>query len=93
MDGHVPDELEGDLCRYGFPPSSQHAHREENSDRTTFTMTEPSRDGCTIVQEISLATRGYSFQEPERDHVGTNHSCPVDAHGSNGEKYRGHRKW
>ena len=49
MDGHVPDTPEGDLCRYGFPPSSRHAgilssaQRKENSDRTTYTMAEPSR--------------------------------------------------
>ena len=93
MDGHVPDEPEGDLCRYGFPPSSRHAgilpnaQREENSNRTTHTMAEPSRDGCTIVQEISLGTGGYSLQKPGPDHFGTNHSCSVDAQGSNGEKY------
>ena len=39
---------ERDVCRYGFPPSSRHAgilpnaQREENSDRTTYTMVEPS---------------------------------------------------
>ena len=40
MDGHVPDEPEGDLCTYGFPPSSRHAgilpnaQRKDNCDRT-----------------------------------------------------------
>ena len=52
-------------------------------------MAEPSRDGCTIVQEFSLGTRGYSIQKPGPDHSGTNHSCPVDAQSSNGEKYTG----
>ena len=41
---------------------------------------------------MSLDTRGYSLQKPGPDHFGTNHSCPVDAHGSNGEKYTGDLK-
>ena len=53
---------------YGFPQSSRHAgilpnaQREENSNRTTYTMAEPSRDGCTIVQEVSLDTRETQLQ-------------------------------
>ena len=76
-----------------FHKTSRHAgilsnaQCEENSDRTAHTMAKPSGDGCTIVQEISLGTRGYSLQKPGPDHFGTNHSCPVDAQGSNGEKY------
>ena len=83
MDGHVPDEPEGDLCRCGFPPSSRHAgilpnaQREENSNRTTYTVAEPSRYGCTTVQEIPLGTGGYRLQKPGPDHTGTNHSCLV----------------
>ena len=50
----------------------------ENSDKTTYTMAEPSRDGCTIVQEVSLSAREYSLQKPGPDHIGTSHSCPVD---------------
>ena len=62
MDGHVPDEPEGDLCRYGFPPSSRHARilpnaqREENSNRTTYTVAESSRDGCTRLFKKFLLT-------------------------------------
>ena len=36
---------------------------EETSDRTADTMAKPSRDGCTIVQEVSLGTRGYSLKK------------------------------
>ena len=54
----------------------------------------PNRDEmCTIVQEVPLGTRGYSLQTPGPDHSGTNHSCPVDAQRSNGEKYTGDLKW
>ena len=41
--GHVPNEAEGNLCRYGFPQSSRHAgilpnaQREEKSNRTPHT--------------------------------------------------------
>ena len=45
----------------GIPPNAQ---REENSNRTTYTMAEPSRDVCTTVQEISLGTGGYRLQKP-----------------------------
>ena len=48
---------------------------------------QPSRNGCTTVQEISLGTRGYSFHKPELDHSGTDHSCPIDAQGGDSEKY------
>ena len=42
--------------------------------------------------EISLGTGGCSLQKLGPDHPGTNHSCPVDAQSSNGEKYTGDRK-
>ena len=99
MDGHVPDEPEGYLCRHGFPTSPRHAgilpnaQRKENSERTTYTMAELSRVGCTTVRDISLGTGGYSLQKLGPDHSGTNHSCPVDAQGSNGEKYTGDLTW
>ena len=38
----------------------------------------------------------HSWIEPPKpgpDHSGTNYSCPVDAQGSNGEKYAGDLKW
>ena len=38
-------------------------------------------------------TGGYSLQKPGSDHSGTNHSCPVDAQGSNGEKYTSDLRW
>ena len=52
-------------------------------------MAEPSRDGCTTVQEVSLGTRGHSSKESGPDHSGTEHSCPVDAQGGDTEKYSG----
>ena len=58
MYGHVPDEPEGDWCRCDFPPSSRlagilpNAQREENSNMTTYTMAESSRDGCSTVQAL-----------------------------------------
>ena len=48
--------------------------------------------GGTIVQDVSLGTRGYRLQKPGPDHTGTNSSCPVDGQGSNGEKYIGDHK-
>ena len=84
---------------HGFPTSPRHAgilpnaQRKENSDRTTYTMAELSRVGCTTVRDISIGTGGYSLQKLGPDHSGTNHSCPVDAQGSNGEKYTGDLKW
>ena len=48
----------------------------KSSNKKTYTMAEPRRDGCTTVQEITLGTCGYSLQKPEPDHSGTNHSCP-----------------
>ena len=50
-------------------------------------MAEPSRDGCTTVQEVSLDIGGYSLPKPGPDHSGINYSCPVDAQGSNVVKY------
>ena len=39
--------------------------------RARYTMAEPSRDGCTTVQEVSLGTREHSFKESGPDHSGT----------------------
>ena len=69
MNGHVPSEPESDVCKHGFPPSLRHAgilpnaQREKNPDKSTDTMAERSRDGCTTVQEISFGTRGYDCQK------------------------------
>ena len=38
---------------------------------TTYTVAEPSRDGCTTVQEVSLDTRGHSIKESGPDYSGT----------------------
>ena len=66
-DGHFPNEPGGDLCRDGFAPSSWHTDMKEwimwrdfRQDRTS--LAKSSWDGCTIVQEVSLGTRGYSIQ-------------------------------
>ena len=64
MDGHPPDEPEGDLCRHGFPSSTWPADilsNEDTSDRTAHPLAKSSWDGCTIVQKVSLGTRGYSL--------------------------------
>ena len=45
-----------------------------------------------MFQEVSLGTRGYSLKKTAPDHPGTN-PCPVDAQGSNGEKYTSDLKW
>ena len=88
------------MCRNGFPPSLRYAdilpnaQREENSDRTTYTMAEPSRDGCATVQENALGTLvDTDSKKLGPDHSGTNHSCPVDAQNSNDEKYTSDLKW
>ena len=92
MDGHVPDEPGGNLCRYGFPQSSRYAgipanaQRKENSKRTTYTMAEPSRDRCTTVQKVSFGTREHRLKESGPDYTGTDHSCPFDGHGGDSEK-------
>ena len=49
-------------------------------------MAEPSSKGCTAVQQVSLGTRGHSFEESGPDHSGTDHSCPIDAQGGDSEK-------
>ena len=48
--------------------------------------------GVRLFKKL-LGTRGYKLQKPGRDHFGTNHSCPVDAQSSNGEKYTSDLKW
>ena len=77
-------DQDADLLEIRFLPSSRHAgivpnaQLEKNSNRTTYTMAEPSRNGCTTVRKVSLGTRGNSLQKLGPDHSGTNHSCPVD---------------
>ena len=48
---------------------------------------------CAIVQKHSLGSGGCSTPKPGPDHSGTSHSCPIDAQGSNGEKYTSDQKW
>ena len=52
-------------------------------------MTKSSRDGSTIVQESSLGICGYSLEKSGQNYFISNHTSPVDAEGSNGEKYTG----
>ena len=56
-------------------------------------MAEPNRDGCTTVQEISVAPRGQSFKESGPDHSATDHSCPIDAQCGDSDKYTDNLKW
>ena len=49
--------------------------------------------GVRLFKKVSLSTRGYSLQKSGPDHFGTEYSCPVEAQGSNGEKYSGDFKW
>ena len=44
-------------------------------------------------RKISLGTGGSSLQKTGSDNSDTNHSCPVDAQGSNSEKYTSELKW
>ena len=69
-------------------------HPHDMHDRTTYTMAKPSWDGCTIVQEVSLGTRG--IQPPknlDQTALAQLNPAQVDAQGSNGEKYTGDLKW
>ena len=61
--------------------------------RHTHTMAEPSRDGCTTVQEISLVNRGHSVEESGPDHSGSDHTCPINAQCSDSEKYPNNLEW
>ena len=40
-------------------------------------------------QKASFSTGGCSLQEIEQDHSVTDHTCPVDARGSDGENHTG----
>ena len=60
---------------------------------TTYSLAKSSWDGCTIVQGVSLGIRGYSLQNFGSDHSATDHTCPVDAQGSDGEKHTGNSEW
>ena len=82
---------------FNHPHDMQAFNRMHNVKRIPtgphYTMAKPSRDKFSTVQVISLGIGGYSLQKREPDHSGTNHSCPVDAQGSNGETYTGDLKW
>ena len=55
----------------------------------------PSRadTGVRLFIKISLGTRAYSFQEFGQDYSVTDHTCAVDAQGSDGERHRGISAW
>ena len=80
------------------PHDMQSFYRMHNVKRLTTRPHTPgpvesSRDGCTIVQEVSLGARGCSLQESGPDHSGTYQSCPVHAQGGDSEKHTGNLKW
>ena len=100
MEGNFPGEPEGDLCRCGFPSSSRHAgipsnsQYKETSERTVFSLAKSSWDGCPIVQELSLsALVNTASKKSGPDHSGTDHSCPIDAQSTTGEKHTGNSEW
>ena len=84
MGFHHPHDMQA------FPSNAQF---EKVSDRTACAMAKLSWDGCTIVQEVSLSTRGYRLQKSGPDYSVTDHSGQVDAQCSNGEKYPGNSEW
>ena len=43
--------------------------------------------------EIPLGTSGYSLQKIGQDHSVTDHTCPIDAQSSDGEKHTGNSEW
>ena len=49
--------------------------------------------GVRLFKKIFLALVDTASKKLGPDHSGTNHSCPVDAQSSNGEKYTGDLKW
>ena len=44
-------------------------------------------------RKVSLGTRAYSFQEFGQDYSVTDHTCAVDAQGSDGERDTGKSEW
>ena len=49
--------------------------------------------GVRLFKTCLLALVDTASKKPGRDHSGKNHSCPVDARGSDGEKYTSDLKW
>ena len=49
--------------------------------------------GVRLFKKIFLALVDTASKKLGPDHSGTNHSCPVDAQGSNGETYTDDLKW
>ena len=96
MDGHIPDRSESNLCRFDFPPSSRYADVSTTTwrdlQRTIYTMAEPIRHGCTIVQETSFGNRWHNFEQSGPHHSDTDHSCPFDAQGGDREKCQDNSK-
>ena len=56
---------------------------------TAHSLAKSSWDGCPIVSKIPLGTRRHSLQKFGQDYSVTNHTCSVDAQGSDGEKHTG----
>ena len=81
------------FCTCGFPPPSRHAgilpnaQREENSNRTTYTMAEPSRDGCTTVQEFFLALVDTASKILDQTTLAQITPAQTNAQGGDSEKY------
>ena len=84
---------------FHHPHGMQASHRMHNTEETsTMDRTGPwpnrAEMGVRLFKDISLSTGGYSLPKNlGTDHSGTNHSGPVDAPCSNGEKYTGDLKW
>ena len=49
--------------------------------------------GVRLFKKFLFALVDTPSKKPGPDHFGTSHSCPVDAQGSNGEKYNGDFEW
>ena len=82
---------------FHHPHDMQAFYRMHNVKRTPtgphtpwFNRTEM---GVRLFKKFLLALVDTASQKPGSDHFGTNHSCLVDAQGSNGEKYTGALKW
>ena len=49
--------------------------------------------GARLFKKFLLALVDTASKNLDQTFSGTNHSCPVDAQGSNGEKHTGDLKW
>ena len=94
-DGHCPDEPEGDLCTYGFPSSSDmHAlYRMQNLKRFPTGPYTPwpnrAEMGVRLFKKFLSALVDTASKKSGPDHSVTDHTCPVDTHGSDGDTHTG----